>query len=124
MNLVAKEYISARNDCDGVLVLSRFAGAAQELKDALIVNPYDIEQVAAAIHAGLEMPAAERHLRMSRMRLHVKEHNVYRWAANILDDVCAVRLEPQALTLHSSAKQHTRRESDVPALAASRQDQS
>jgi trehalose 6-phosphate synthase len=121
MNLVAKEFISARSDCDGVLVLSRFAGAAQELKDALIVNPYDIEQMAAAIHAGLEMPATERHLRMSRMRLHVKEHNVYRWAANILDDLCAVRLDQPTLTLHPPVKGHTLRESDGADLAATRQ---
>jgi trehalose-6-phosphate synthase len=93
MNLVAKEYIAARSDSDGVLVLSRFTGAAQELTDALIVNPYDIEQVAEAVRAGLEMSAGERRLRMERMRHQVKENNVYRWAANVLTDACAVRLE-------------------------------
>jgi trehalose 6-phosphate synthase len=99
MNLVAKEYLAARKDCDGVLVLSRFAGAAQELTDALVVNPYDIEQVSKAIRTGLEMGRGERRLRMERMRNHVKEHNVYRWASNILTDLCAVRLENEILAV-------------------------
>ena len=93
MNLVAKEYIAGRKDSDGVLILSRFTGAAQELRDALLVNPYDIEQVGEAIRTGLEMSYGERRLRMERMRNHVKENNVYRWASNVLTDVCAVRLE-------------------------------
>jgi trehalose 6-phosphate synthase len=97
MNLVAKEYLAARQDCDGVLVLSRFAGAAQELRDALLVNPYDIRQVGEAVRSGLEMSAGERRLRMERMRHQVKEHNVYRWAANVLTDLCAVRIEDEVL---------------------------
>jgi trehalose-6-phosphate synthase len=93
MNLVAKEYVAAREDEDGVLVLSKFAGASVELRDALIVNPYDIESVAEAIHEGLEMnPAARRH-RMRRMRRQVNEHNIYRWAASILGDLRELRLE-------------------------------
>jgi trehalose 6-phosphate synthase len=104
MNLVAKEYVAARSDGDGVLVLSRFTGAAQELRDALLVNPYDVEQVSEAIRTGLQMGKAERRLRMERMRNHVKEHNVYRWASNILTDLCAVRVEDEVLaaTLHRS----------------------
>jgi trehalose-6-phosphate synthase len=98
MNLVAKEYLAARQDCDGVLVLSRFAGAAQELRDALLVNPYDVQQVTEAIRTGLEMSPGERRLRMERMRLQVKEHNVYRWASNVLTDVCAVRIEDEVLS--------------------------
>jgi trehalose 6-phosphate synthase len=97
MNLVAKEYLAARTDCDGVLILSRFAGAAQELRDALMVNPYDVQQVADAIQTGLEMSPGERRLRMERMRQQVKEHNVYRWASNVLTDLCAVRIEDQVL---------------------------
>ncbi|WP_263355128.1 alpha,alpha-trehalose-phosphate synthase (UDP-forming) [Acidicapsa acidisoli] len=97
MNLVAKEYLAARRDSDGVLILSRFTGAAQELRDALLVNPYDIRQVAEAIRTGLEMSPGERRLRMERMRLQVKEHNVYRWASNVLTDVCAVRIEDEVL---------------------------
>ena len=96
MNLVAKEYLAARKDCDGVLILSRFTGAAQELRDALLVNPYDVEQVGGAIRTALEMSDGERRLRMERMRHQVKEHNVYRWASNVLTDVCAVRLEDEA----------------------------
>ncbi len=97
MNLVAKEYLAARKDSDGVLILSRFTGAAQELRDALLVNPYDIRQVAEAIRTGLEMSPGERRLRMERMRLQVKEHNVYRWASNVLTDLCAVRIEDEVL---------------------------
>jgi trehalose-6-phosphate synthase len=102
MNLVAKEYLAARKDCDGVLILSRFTGAAQELRDALLVNPYDVEQVSDAIRIGLEMSPSERRLRMERMRHQVKEHNVYRWASNVLTDLCAVRLEDEASTYESN----------------------
>jgi trehalose 6-phosphate synthase len=93
MNLVSKEYLAARDDDDGVLVLSKFTGAAVELRDALIVNPYDIDGVADALHRGLEMNATDRRLRMERMRRHVMEHNVYRWAANILGDLRELRIE-------------------------------
>jgi alpha,alpha-trehalose-phosphate synthase [UDP-forming] len=93
MNLVAKEYIAARDDEDGVLVLSKFTGAAVELGDALIVNPYDTDGVAEVIHQGLEMPRAERRARMQRMRRQVMEYNVYRWAAQLLNDLRELRLE-------------------------------
>jgi trehalose 6-phosphate synthase len=97
MNLVAKEYLAARSDGDGVLVLSRFAGASQELTDALLVNPYDIEQVSASIDLGLRMSPADRRQRIERMRNQVKENNVYRWASNVLSDLCAVRVEDELL---------------------------
>jgi trehalose 6-phosphate synthase len=93
MNLVAKEFVAARDDDDGVLVLSKFTGAAIELGDALLVNPYDIEGVAEAIHHGLEMDSAERRKRMQRMRRQVLEHNVYRWAATLLGDLRELRME-------------------------------
>jgi trehalose 6-phosphate synthase len=93
MNLVAKEFVAARDDEDGVLVLSKFAGAATELHDALIVNPYDTEGVAEAIHQGLEMDRTERRMRMQRMRRHVMDHNIYRWAASILGDLRELRME-------------------------------
>jgi len=93
MNLVAKEYLAARDDDDGVLVLSKLTGAAVELRDALIVNPYDTAGVAEAIHQGLEMSRGERRVRMQRMRRHVMDHNVYRWAANILGDLRELRIE-------------------------------
>jgi trehalose 6-phosphate synthase len=94
MNLVAKEYLAARDDEDGVLVLSKFTGAAVELGDALLVNPYDIDGVAEAIHRGLEMSPEERKLRMQRMRRQVMERNVYRWAASVLGDLRDLRIEP------------------------------
>jgi trehalose 6-phosphate synthase len=93
MNLVAKEYVAARDDEDGVLVLSKFTGAATELLDALIVNPYDIEGVAEAIHQGLEMDIKERKMRMRRMRQHIMDHNIYRWADSILNDLRELRIE-------------------------------
>lgn len=93
MNLVAKEFVAARDDEDGVLVLSKFTGAAVELRDALIVNPYDIAEVAESMHRGLEMSREERRLRMQQMRKQVMEHNIYRWAAMVLGDLRDVRLE-------------------------------
>src|SRR5260370_21897686 len=93
MNLVAKEFVSARSDEDGVLTLSRFAGASRELRDALVVNPYDTEEMAEAIHSALEMDPKERRARMRRMRQRVKEQNIYRWAGNLISELCEVRLE-------------------------------
>lgn len=84
MNLVAKEFIMARTDEKGVLILSQFAGASQELKDALIVNPYSIEQVGESIKEGLTMMQAEQKRRMRRMRDIVTNFNVYRWSADLL----------------------------------------
>ena len=93
MNLVAKEYVASREDCDGVLVLSKFTGAAVELRDALIVNPYDIAAVAEAVHSGLEMNRADRRQRMKRMRRYIMEHNIYLWAAKVLGDLREIRIE-------------------------------
>jgi trehalose 6-phosphate synthase len=93
MNLVAKEFVASRDDEDGVLILSKFTGAAVELRDALIVNPYDTEEVADAIHRALDMPREERRQRMQQMRRQVMEHNIYRWAAMVLGDLRDVRLE-------------------------------
>jgi alpha,alpha-trehalose-phosphate synthase [UDP-forming] len=87
MNLVAKEYVGAREDDSGVLVLSRFTGACRELRDALMVNPYDIEGTAEAIRAAVEMSAEEQSERMARMRSQVREHNIYRWAALLLSEL-------------------------------------
>ncbi len=93
MNLVAKEFVASRDDEHGVLILSTFAGAALELTDALLVNPYDVRQVAAAIQRALEMPGEEQALRMRRMRASVKDHNVFRWAANLLSDLTEIRID-------------------------------
>jgi alpha,alpha-trehalose-phosphate synthase [UDP-forming] len=93
MNLVAKEFVASRGDGGGAVILSRFAGAAQELQDALIVNPYDTDQLAEAIRMALEMNPEERRGRMRRMRRVVKENNIYRWAANLIGAVSEIRLE-------------------------------
>jgi len=93
MNLVAKEFIVAREDEHGVLILSTFAGAALELTDALQVNPYDVQQVAAAILRALEMPDQEQGARIHRMRARIKDHNVFRWAANLLSDLTDIRID-------------------------------
>ena len=84
MNLVAKEFVASRIDQKGVLVLSAFAGAAQELTPALIVNPFAIEEIAAAIHAAITMPLAEQRRRMTRMRSAIAVNNIYAWAARIV----------------------------------------
>ncbi|HEX7487501.1 MAG TPA: trehalose-6-phosphate synthase, partial [Anaeromyxobacteraceae bacterium] len=91
MNLVAKEFVAARDDERGVLVLSRFTGAARELTEALIVNPYDLEEASAALATALAMPAAEQAERMRAMRAFVAEFNVYRWAGRMLADGARVR---------------------------------
>src|SRR5216683_2121441 len=93
MNLVAKEFIASRADNCGVLILSTFAGAALELTDSLLVNPYDVQQLAGAIHRALNMPADEQAARMQRMRDSVREHNVYRWAASLLSDLTEIRID-------------------------------
>ncbi len=105
MNLVAKEFLVARDDGQGMLILSCFTGAARELKDALLVNPYDIDQMAQAIHFALEMPAAERKARVQRMRNVVEEHNVYWWAGNLVADLCSIRLQrPEDLSRGASGR--------------------
>ncbi|MBE0620616.1 MAG: trehalose-6-phosphate synthase [Burkholderiales bacterium] len=91
MNLVAKEFIAARDDDRGVLILSQFTGAARELPEALIVNPYDAEQCAAALHLALTMSADEQRDRMRLMRGLVAEYNVFRWAGRMLLDAAAMR---------------------------------
>ncbi|HUI43122.1 MAG TPA: trehalose-6-phosphate synthase [Terriglobia bacterium] len=95
MNLVAKEFVATRSDDQGVLILSRFTGAARQLPDALIVNPYDTEEVAKAIWLALEMDPEERSARMRRMRQSVRDHNIYRWAASLLGTLSEIRLDEQ-----------------------------
>jgi trehalose 6-phosphate synthase/phosphatase len=85
MNLVAKEFCAARTDGDGVLILSEFAGAADELSESLLVNPYDVRRVADAIHRALTMEGGERRRRMSRLREQVFAHDVHVWASEFLD---------------------------------------
>jgi trehalose 6-phosphate synthase/phosphatase len=89
MNLVAKEFIATRTDGDGVLVLSEFAGAADELTRAVIVNPYDVDGMAESFHYALRMPEAERRERMESLRAHVMGHDVSKWARGFLDQLAA-----------------------------------
>ncbi|HSN05549.1 MAG TPA: trehalose-6-phosphate synthase [Nitrospira sp.] len=91
MNLVAKEFVAARDDEQGVLILSQFTGSATELPEALIVNPYNIDQCAAAMHLALTMPSTEQRARMRSMRGIVQEFNVYRWAGRMLMDAARMR---------------------------------
>jgi trehalose 6-phosphate synthase len=86
MNLVCKEFVAARDDERGVLILSRFAGAAREMPEALIVNPYHVEETADALHQALVMPEGEQRERMASLRTTVREFNVYRWAGRMLAD--------------------------------------
>src|SRR5439155_18077663 len=100
MNLVAKEFVASRVDNDGVLVLSEFAGAAAELSGALLVNPYDLDGVASALHHALEMAPAERRERMRSLRGRVLAHDVHRWAREF---VAALRAEHRRGARHAGA---------------------
>jgi trehalose 6-phosphate synthase len=91
MNLVAKEFVAARDDERGVLLLSHFAGASRELTEALIVNPYDLDEASDAMVAALVMPVDEQRDRMRAMRAFVAEFNVYRWAGRMLVDAARLR---------------------------------
>lgn len=103
MNLVCKEFAAARDDERGVLILSRFAGAARELQEALIVNPYHVEETANALQRALTMPEAEQRERMASMRMTIREANVYRWAGRMLTDAGRWRLRER---IEARLKQH------------------
>jgi trehalose 6-phosphate synthase len=106
MNLVAKEFVAARDDERGVLILSQFTGAAAELTEALIVNPYDLDEVSSALAAALRMSAEEQQARIRAMRRFVAEFNVYRWAGRMLVDAARLRRREQLtghLTDHRAA---------------------
>ena len=90
MNLVAKEYVASKKKNDGVLILSQFAGASQELHGALIINPYDIEESSDAILTALEMPEDLQQQKMKMMRRLIVKHNVYSWGANILRTMASI----------------------------------
>jgi trehalose 6-phosphate synthase len=98
MNLVAKEFVSARDDLRGVLVLSRFTGAARELTEALLVNPYDLDAASSALAAALAMSGAEQEERMRSLRTQVSEFNVYRWAGRMLLDATTLRRRDRLTT--------------------------
>jgi len=87
MNLVCKEYIAAKNDLNGVLLLSQFTGAARELADAIFVNPYDREGFAEAIKEAIELPREKKEKRMKHLRAVVRENNIYKWAGKFLEEL-------------------------------------
>ncbi|GAC1307047.1 MAG: trehalose-6-phosphate synthase [Steroidobacteraceae bacterium] len=91
MNLVAKEFVSSRDDEDGVLILSTFAGASRELMEAVLINPFDVNETAEAMEIAMRMGRDERRDRMALMRRTVKENNVYRWAGRMLMDAARIR---------------------------------
>ncbi len=84
MNLVAKEFVASKDDNSGMLILSQFAGASREFKDAIIINPYDIESLADAIYEALTMDEEEKREKMARMRAYIIERNIYRWIRDII----------------------------------------
>ena len=102
MNLVAKEFIAARDDERGVLVLSHFAGASRELAEALIINPYDAHATGEALHSALTMSDAEQHERMRLMRAYVSSRNVYRWAGRMLLDASRLRKKQRIYEIAAS----------------------
>ncbi len=109
MNLVAKEFVAAQHDEQGVLILSRFTGAARELRDALIVNPYDIRFTADAIARALAMEPAEAAERMRRMRIWIREHNIFWWAGTFIGALCDLRVKQDDWNRTSQSE-------DVPVL--------
>jgi len=112
MNLVAKEYVAMQDEADpGVLVLSRFAGAAEQMREALLVNPYDIPGTAQAIQRALQMPLSERQARHSTLLAQIREHDVHDWSRSFLGGLSAVDLRsPLAPENHVDADQQTNQE--------------
>jgi hypothetical protein len=115
MNLVCKEFVAARDDLQGVLLLSRFAGAARELPEALIVNPYHVEETADALHRAATMPAGEQRERMASLRSTVREFNVFRWAGRMLADAGRWRLRAR---IEARVRRFGRRLIDAPEKGA------
>lgn len=118
MNLVAKEFVAERENEDGVLILSRFAGATQELPEALAVNPFDISKLASTLKTALEMPVAEQGERMHRMRETVRNKNIYRWAGRMLEDAVRLRGRNRLLKSGAAAQEGARRRNLRPQAKA------
>jgi trehalose 6-phosphate synthase len=112
MNLVCKEFVAARDDLQGVLILSRFAGAARELAEALIVNPYHVEETADALHRAATMAPAEQRERMASLRSTVREFNVFRWAGRMLADAGRWRLRAR---IEARVRRHQPERAPTPA---------
>jgi alpha,alpha-trehalose-phosphate synthase [UDP-forming] len=115
MNLVAKEFVASQVERKGVLICSEFAGAAEELNNALLINPYDVESVADTLKQAIEMSAEERTRRMTRLQEHVSEHNIYKWLAEIFIELDHIRAESRVTPL--APVEVAQR--DMPALSSS-----
>jgi trehalose 6-phosphate synthase/phosphatase len=109
MNLVAKEFVAARTDGDGVLVLSEFAGASWELPEAIQVNPYDVEGTAESCYRALMMPPSERRTRLEPLRARVETYDVHRWAATFLEQLESIT-RPQPSSRRAPANAHAARQ--------------
>jgi trehalose 6-phosphate synthase len=107
MNIVAKEFVAARDDEQGVLILSGFAGASRELSEALIVNPYDTHAMGEAIGQALRMPEAQQRERLRLMRDVVRRRNVYRWAGQMLLDAAQLRKRQKIMLMASEESKGT-----------------
>jgi len=92
--IAAKEFVTARDDEQGVLVLSRFTGAARELADAVQINPFDLDEQGDGLHSALSLSADDQRRRMRRMRAQVEDHNIYRWAGMLLSEVSKLVQDP------------------------------
>jgi trehalose 6-phosphate synthase len=103
MNLVAKEFIAAQVERRGVLLCSEFAGAAEELGNALLINPYDIEGVAETLRQALEMSPEEKAHRMARLQEHLAEHNIYKWLVDVFTALAHIREENDGTALTAVA---------------------
>jgi trehalose 6-phosphate synthase/phosphatase len=114
MNLVAKEYIAARDDERGALILSQFTGSSRELVDALIVNPYDEDGLSQSLLRALSMSEEEQSTRMKSMREQVQTHNVFAWAADILGDAANLHRRRQLNTVLHQMTRSTNEDLDVP----------
>jgi len=117
MNLVAKEFVTARGDERGALVLSKFTGAARELPDAVLVNPFDVDEMADGLFAALTMSAAEQERRMRRMRAQVDDCNIYRWAGMLLSEVGKRVPDPAPEPMAEEVDDEPEREPDDARLA-------
>ena len=118
MNLVAKEFVASRDDEAGVLLLSQFTGAARELPEALIVNPYDADQCAEALDLALTMPMRMQRARMRLMRALLQEFNVYRWAGRMLLDAARMRRRGRFVAFGATPIKFTRASDAKPRARA------
>src|SRR5262249_22602229 len=101
MNLVAKEFIAAQVERRGVLLCSEFAGAAEELRHALLINPYDTEGVAETLRQALEMSPGEKAHRMARLQEHLAEHNIYKWLVDVFTALVCIQEEKARTALRA-----------------------